>query len=211
MKKVISNNLTAGMLSKNFKTRVEELIAKDKAFSFMSSIKGAPAYWKKFLHQVLAMIKQLVTPTFFLTLSCAHLRWNKLISIIFKLNGIDIADEDIDRLSYHERCDTLNKNPVLVARHFQYRVEMFFKVIVLDGPLGKTQYYAIRVEFEVRGSPHIHSFIWILNAPKLAKFKIDEYTKWVDSIVRSDLPDSVHEPMLFELVKTYQIHYHSKI
>ena len=78
------------------------------------------------------------TTTFFLTLSCADLRWNELIYIIFKLNGIDIADEDTDRLSYHERCDTLNKNPVLVARDFQYRVEIFFKVIVLDGPLGKT-------------------------------------------------------------------------
>ena len=78
----------------------------------MSSIKGTPAYWKKILHQVLAMVKQLGTPTFFLTYSCADLRWNGLISIIFKLNGIDIAVEDIDRLSYHERCDTLNKYPV---------------------------------------------------------------------------------------------------
>ena len=49
------------MLSKNFKQRVKELIAKDKTFSFMSSIKGTSAYWKKFLHQVLAMIKQLGT------------------------------------------------------------------------------------------------------------------------------------------------------
>ena len=65
------------------------------------------------------MVKQLSTPTFFLTLPYADLQWNELISIIFKLNGIDIADEDIDRLSYHERCDTLNKNPILVARHFQ--------------------------------------------------------------------------------------------
>ena len=44
MKKVLSNDLTAGMLSKNFKQRVQEFIAKDKAFSFMSSIKGTPAY-----------------------------------------------------------------------------------------------------------------------------------------------------------------------
>ena len=86
------------------------------------------------------------------------------MSIIFKLNGIDIADEDIDRLPYHERCDTLNKNSVLVARHFQLRVEMFFKDIFLDDPHGKTQYYAIRVTFQVRGSPPIHPFI--LNAPK---------------------------------------------
>ena len=110
------------------------------------------------------MVKQFGTPTFFLTLSCADLRWNEPISIIFKLNGIDIADEDIDRLPYHERCDTLNKNSVLVARHFQLSVEMFFKDIFLDDPHGKTQYYAIRVTFQVRGSPPIHPFI--LNAPK---------------------------------------------
>ena len=87
---------------------------------------------------------------------------------------------------------------------------MFFKFIILDGPLVRTQYYATRVEIQVRGRPHIHSFIWILNTPKLTK-NIDEYTKWADSIVRSNLSDSVNEPMLSGLVKTYQIHHHSKI
>ena len=77
-------------------------------------------------------------------------------------------------MSYHKRYDTLNKNPVLVARHFQYRVEIFFKIIALDGPLGKTQYYTIRVEFQVRGSPHIHSFVWVLNAAKLTKVNIGD-------------------------------------
>ena len=83
MKKVIANNLTAGILSKNFKQRVKELMAKDKAFSFTSSIKGTRGYWKMSLHQVLAMVKQLGTPLFFLNFSCAGLRWNELISIIF--------------------------------------------------------------------------------------------------------------------------------
>ena len=202
--------MSAEILSKHFKQIVKELITKDKAFGFMSSIKGTPANWKNLLHQVLAMVKQLGTSTYFLTLSCIDLRWNELISINCKLNGIDVADEDIDTLSYDERCDTLNKNPVLVARYFQYRAEMFFKVVVVDGPFGKTQYYAIRVQFQVRGSPHIYSFIWVLNAPKLTKFNKDEYTKWVDSAVRSCLPDSFKKPILFELVKTYQIHYHSK-
>ena len=48
MKKVLSNDLTAGMLSKTFKQRMEEFIAKDKAFSILSSIKGTQAYWKNF-------------------------------------------------------------------------------------------------------------------------------------------------------------------
>ena len=137
MKKGLSNHLTAGMLGKNFKQRVQEFIAKDKAFSFMSSIKGAPAYWKKILHQLLAMVKQLGTPTFFLTLSCADLRQNELISIIFKFNRVDISGEEVDEMSYHVRRETLNKNPVLIARRFQYRIEMLFKVTVLDEPLGK--------------------------------------------------------------------------
>ena len=112
-------------------------------------------------------------------------------------------------MSCHERCDTLNKNPVLVVRHFQYRVEMFFKIIVFDGPLGKTLYYAIRAELQVRGSPHMRSFICIFNAPKLTKVNID-YRKWVDSVIRSDLPDPNNEPALFEPAKPYRIHRHSK-
>ena len=87
---------------------------------------------------------------------------------------------------------------------------MFLRIIVLDGPLGKTQYYAIRVEFQVRGSPHIHSFIWILKAAGLRKVNIDDYRKWADSVIRSDILDPNNKPALFELVKTYQIYRHSK-
>ena len=86
------------------------------------------------------MVKELGTPSFFLTFSCTDLRWNELISIIFKFNRVDISDKKVDKMSYHERCDFFKKNPILVARYFRYNVEMFFKIIVFDGPLGKTQY-----------------------------------------------------------------------
>ena len=55
----------------------------------------------------------------------------------------------------------------------------------MHGPLGKTKYNAIRVEFQARGSPHI--FIWILNAPKLKIESKEEYTQWIDSIIRADM------------------------
>jgi len=76
-----------GMLSRNFKDTVKQFIASDKAFSFMSDMKGTLAYWKKFLHEVLSMVKQLGPPNFFLTLSCADLRWNELVRIISRLKG----------------------------------------------------------------------------------------------------------------------------
>ena len=133
MHKVCLDKLTAGMLTGDFKEKVREFIATDQAFSFMSCIKGTPAYWIKFIFDVLAMVKQLGMPTFFLTLSCADLRWNEFISIISKLNKINFSESDIINFSYQGRCNLLNRNPVLVARHFQYCVE-----IVTDGPLGKT-------------------------------------------------------------------------
>ena len=66
MKKVSGNNLTAGMFSQNFKETIKTFIANDEAFNFMNAIKGTPTYWKRFLLEVLAMVKQLVVPTFFL-------------------------------------------------------------------------------------------------------------------------------------------------
>ena len=103
---------------------------------------------KKFLFDVLAMVKQLGVPTFFMTLPSTDLKWNELVSIVNKLHKLNMSEEDIENLTYHDRCHLLNSNPVLVAKHFQYRVEVFFKEIVVDGPMGKTKYYAIGLEFK---------------------------------------------------------------
>ena len=96
------------------------------------------SYWEKVL---------LGIPTYFLKLSWTDLRWEELPYIINKLNNLGLSDEELRNLSYQERFNLLNNNPVLVARHFQYKVEVFFKEIVLDGPLEKTKYYAISTEF----------------------------------------------------------------
>ena len=122
MQKVKSGQLTAGMLSRNFKESVKSFLANDEAYSFMNTVKGAPAYWKRFLFEVLVMLKQLGLPTFFM---------NELVSIISKLNGLNLSDDDINEMDYFQRCQILNSNPVLLARHFQYRVELFCTEIII--------------------------------------------------------------------------------
>ena len=110
-------------------------------------------------------------------------------------------------MSYQERCNLLNNNPVLVARHFQYKVEVFFKEIILDGPLGKTK-YAIHIQFEEGGSPHVHSFIWIFHEPNIQNEA--DYTDFIEKTINAQLPNHLNDPELFELVKTYQVHAHSR-
>ena len=105
-------------------------------------------------------------------------------------------------MNFFERCTYLNMNPVLLAQHFQYRVEVFFKVIVINEPLGKVKYHAVRIEFQVRGSPHVHSFLWIVNAPILSKDNVVEYTQFIDGIVKAFVPDIHENRELFDLVTT---------
>ena len=211
MQKIKSNNLTAGIFSQNYTETIKSLIANDEAFIFMNTLKETPAYWKRFQLEVLAMIKQLGLPTYFITLSCADLRWHELIEIIYKLNEGDIlTDDDIHSMNCFDKTKILNSNPVLLARHFQYRVEVFFKEIVSDGTLGKIKHYAIRVEFQFRGSPHIHSLVWVIGAPILSTTSEDEYVPFIDNIIKCELPNPQERPRLFELVQTYQTHSHSK-
>ena len=65
MRKVTASNLTTGMLTQNFKNNVHQFISSNEAFNFMNSNKSTPAYRKKFLHEVLGMVKQLSPPSFF--------------------------------------------------------------------------------------------------------------------------------------------------
>ena len=172
----------------------------------MSSVKGIPAYWKQFLYDVLAL--QLGILTYFLTLSCADLRWEELPYIINKLNNLRLSEEELKNLSYQERCHLLNNNPVLVARHFPYKIETFFKEIILDGLLGKMKYYAIRIEFQERGSLHVHSFISVFNAPNIQNEA--HYIEFIEKTMNTQLPHHSNDPELVHLVKTYQVHAHSR-
>ena len=142
------------------------------------------------------MVKQLGVPAFFLTLPCADLRWEELPYIINKLNNLGLSDKELNNLSYQKRCNLLNNSPVLVARHFQYKVEVFFKQIIIDGPLLKTKYYAICIEFQERGSPHVHSFKWIFNAPNIENGAV--YIEFLKKTIHVQLPDHLNDPELFE-------------
>ena len=112
MHKIKTGTLTAGPVKSNFKGTIQRFVASDNVFSFMSSVKGTPAHWKQFLYDVLVMVKQLGIPTYFLTLSCADLRWVELSYTINRLNNPGLGEEKLKNLSYQERCNLLNNNPV---------------------------------------------------------------------------------------------------
>ena len=101
--------MSSSIVKNNFKGTTGSDNTSDNAFSFMSSFKGIPACWKQFLFDLLAMVKQLGIPTYFLTFSFVDLRWEELPYIINKLNNLGLSDEKLRNLSYQEQCNLLNK------------------------------------------------------------------------------------------------------
>lgn len=110
--------ITARVVKKDFKITIEKFVASGSVFSFMSSIKGTPAYWKQFLYDVIAIVRQTGIPKYFLLLSCADPRWEERPYFIKKLNNLGFSDEKLKNLSYLERCNLLNNNPILATGHF---------------------------------------------------------------------------------------------
>ena len=212
LRKSRGNSLTASEIRNMNTSHLRNLIFSDQAYIFMKNIKGSPAYWQRFMYDVLAMIKQLGPPSWWMTFSCADLRWNEIYKILSKLQGKELTDQEIDLMTYNEKCKMLNSNPVVVAKHFQYRLEILFKEVLLGSgePIGKILYDAIRIEFQFHGSAHAHCFVWVESCPLLTDENFDMLIEFIDRSISACLPDKIQLPELHSLVETYQTHSHSK-
>ena len=102
-------------------------------------------------------------------------------------------------MSFEEKSKWLRQNPVTAARHFQYRLNTFF----LKSSARELVGYAIRIEFQARGSPHAHTILWIKNASKLNVYTDEDVCTFIDQYVKCNIQDNK------ELVQLVQKHRHS--
>ncbi len=54
------------------------------------------------------MVRQLGTPTWFLPLSAADMKWPDMIQTIAKQYGVIYTDEDIKRMSFEQKASSLD-------------------------------------------------------------------------------------------------------
>ena len=80
--------VTAGVLKDPEK--MKDFIKNDQAFSFLKNVRGSPAYYQRTFYDLLAMIRQLGVPTWFLTLSAADMKWPDVIQTIAKQYGVSV-------------------------------------------------------------------------------------------------------------------------
>ena len=112
-------------------------------------------------------------PTWFITLSSREIDWDDMMLAMLRVKYCH--DDSIDTAAILKTLDRKKRNqllidyPIVAARHFNHRFKCLLKYLQNsndDALGGKIEDYWYRVEFQARGSPHIHMLVWVKNAPK---------------------------------------------
>ncbi|KAK3920379.1 ATP-dependent DNA helicase [Frankliniella fusca] len=139
------------------KAYLDQNVSARRKIMFMgSNLKGSKSYWKSRCGELRDMVEQIGLPTVFLTMSAADLYWPDLYRI---LTGKDIND-----ISMRERRLLIQENPIIVDLFFDYRLQIYIQEVL--EPKYKVIDYWYRIEYQHRGSPHVHGLFWFEHAPK---------------------------------------------
>ena len=95
---------------------------------------------------------------------------------------------------------------------FQHRVEAFFSEYLLSDthPLGYKTGYVIKMEFQMKGSPHAHCLLWVKDTPKIDKDPDDVVCAFIDKYITAVIPPVASEnEHHIKLMDSLQKHTHS--
>nr|XP_057920504.1 uncharacterized protein LOC131117065 [Doryrhamphus excisus] len=182
---------------------LKTLLECDQGYRFLKPIRGTPAFWQSTQRDILACVRQLGVPTWFCSFSSADLRWQNLVDCVLRQEG---RTQTAAELEWADRCDLLRRNPVTAARMFDFRWHVFLREVIMSSsqPIGKVVDYFYRVEFQQRGSPHVHCLFWVENAPRIEVNSDEEVTKFIDRYVTCELQPQ--DEGLTETVSSVQQH-----
>ncbi|XP_078795313.1 uncharacterized protein LOC144988623 isoform X2 [Oryzias latipes] len=182
---------------------LKKLLEADQGFCFLRPIRGTPAFWQATQKDLLACVRQLGIPTWFCSFSAADMRWKNLLDTVLRQEG---RTQTADQLDWAERCELLRRNSVTAARMFDFRWHCFLRVVLMSpaNPIGKIVDFFYRIEFQQRGSPHVHVLFWIEGAPRIGKESEEEVAAFIDKYVTCEIPQD--DEVLREIVLAVQQH-----
>ena len=183
----------------------------DSCFGFMHNMRGTIAYWQRTKLDLLSMFRTLGPPTFFITLTADDMNWPDLLYVLAKRSGLDISKEDVESLSSERKRELLCSDPITTARHFSQRFQKFMAFLKGSSkPIGEVVDFFWRVEFQLRGSPHIHSLWWVKDAPNLQTVEgLCAVPGFIDQYITTRIPPEGEDDELRGLVMRLQRHKHT--
>ena len=161
---------TAGDLKSE--SSVNKLINLDEGLQVLRNLRGSPPYFERCKKDLFATIQQLGNATWFCSFSAAETRWIHLIKVLGRLiDNKDYTDDQVRQMTWQKKSELIRKDPVTCAKNFEHMVQLFIHDFIKSSchPIGEVVDFFYPVEFQQRGSPHIHRLFLIKNAPEYGK------------------------------------------
>ena len=167
--------------------------------TMLQSVRGTKQFWFMKRSELRCMIRELGTPTLFLTFSCAEYESADIADYLRKVNNMPSTYTNIAKL-----C---TEDPISVSRKFSLKFHAFFNTVICKGKvLGEVEHFYWKKEYQARGAPHYHALLWIRDAPIIGKHDPDQILKWIQARITCHIPDPKTCPELNRLVTRYQTH-----
>ena len=118
------------------------------------------------------MIHQLGNPTWFCSFSAAETRWTHLPRILGRIvEKKGYNDVEINQMTWEQKSDLIQKDLVTCTRNFEHMVQLFIRDVLKSSvmSIGEIADYFYRVEFQQRGSQHMHGLFCVKEAPRYEK------------------------------------------
>ena len=183
-----------------------------RCYGFMHNMRGTIAYWQRAKMDLLAMFRTLGPPAFFITLTADDMNWPDLLYVLAKRAGMDISVEYVDSMSSEQKHELLCSDPVTTARHFSQRFQKFIAFMKSSSkPIGEVVDYFWQIEFQLRGSPHVHLLWWVKDAPDLQTVEgLRAVPGFIDKYITTKIPTEGEDDELHTLVMRLQRHKHTQ-
>lgn len=144
-----THNITAGECLQE--DTINNLQSINQGYRAFSNVPNCPSFIQKNKKDLLAMIRQLGRPTFFMTFSAAETHWIDLLRHLLILRGdfvSNISDSDIQDMSFKAKSELIKSDPVICVQYFQRKVDSLMEILKMN---WKMKDYFYRVEFQKRG------------------------------------------------------------
>jgi hypothetical protein len=160
---------------------------------YFVGVRGTSLYWKTKQRNLLAMVENMnKPPTFFATFSAGDSIWPELLSRVRRENALPVPNDESQMRQARLAC--LSENPILAALLFHERWRALNRHILRGRckPIGCITDHWCRIEFQRRGSPHLHCMFWIKGAPDaLESFKSvvaqQDLNAWLETKIQADV------------------------
>ncbi|KAH1249451.1 ATP-dependent DNA helicase pif1 [Glycine max] len=154
---------------------------KGKRVILPSTFVGSPRYMDQLYFDGMAICSHVGFPNLFITLTC-NPNWPEIHRL---LNPLNLKATD---------------RPDIISKVFKLKYEQMLMDLTKNQMLGKVIAYMYTIEFQKRGLPHVHLFLFLHPDNKYPSS--DE----IDQIISAEIPSQQDDPELHSLVKNHMVH-----